>query len=305
MRVGYLGPAGTHTEEAVKAAPGSDAFELTPLATVYDTVVAVQAGEVDRALVPIENSTEGAVNATLDALALETPDVVIVGEVVQRIDHCLLARAPVDLAQVTAVLSHPQASAQSARFLRAQLPNAVVLAAASTADAVRQLTAEEPAAGIVSAALGTRMAAEHYGAVVLRASVQDRDDNQTRFVWLARRDAATAAAGTAAAEQRAVGTHEPGATGASRPQKTSLVFWGVGADTPGWLVRCLSEFAFRGVNLTHIESRPRKQGLGSYMFFVDAEGSADAPDVAEAIAALHGHASLVRVLGSYSVAGSM
>lgn len=302
MRVGYLGPAGTHTEEAVKAAPGSDAFELTPLATVYDTVVAVQAGEVDRALVPIENSTEGAVNATLDALALETPDVVIVGEVVQRIDHCLLARAPVDLAQVTAVLSHPQASAQCARFLRAQLPNAVVLAAASTADAVRQLTAEEPAAGIVSAALGTRMAAEHYGAVVLRASVQDRDDNQTRFVWLARRDAAT---GMAAAEQRAVGADEPGATDGSRPQKTSLVFWGVGADTPGWLVRCLSEFAFRGVNLTRIESRPRKQGLGSYMFFVDAEGSADAPDVAEAIAALHGHASLVRVLGSYSVARSM
>ena len=116
---------------------------------------------------------------------------------------------------------------------------------------------------------------------MLREGVEDRPDNATRFVWLAR-----------------TGTAAPGGA-----DKTSLVFSGVGADSAGWLVRCLSEFAFRGVNLTRIESRPLKEGLGSYMFFVDLEGAADAPGVAEAIDALRGHAERVRVLGSYPGAG--
>lgn len=319
MKVGYLGPPGTHTEEAVKSSPQSESFELEPLATVYDTVLAVQEGAVDRALVPIENSTEGSVNATLDALALETTDVVITGEVVHAIDHCLVATAQVPLEAITTVVSHPQATAQCAHFVRVNLPQATILPASSTADAVRRLAESErsgessrgeelkrragsqagrdsdqlSASGSAWAALGNRSAAERYGCVVLRESVQDRADNETRFVWLARKGAAGAR-----------GPNDELARGTDAPAwKSSLVFWGVGADSPGWLVRCLSEFAFRGVNLTRIESRPRKRELGAYMFFADVEGAADDPRVAEAIEALRGQAQEVRVLGSYPAAG--
>ncbi len=218
-------------------------------------------GAVERALVPIENSLEGSVNATLDALAMETDDVRIVGEVVHPIRHCLIARTELELDQIETVVSHPQATAQCARFIRTRLPGARVLAGSSTADAVR-LVAEHEGPW---AALGNRLAAERYGCVVLRAGVEDVPDNETRFVWLARAGA------------------PPGAPAAADPElgpwKTAIVFWGVGAEAPGWLVRCLAEFASRGVNLTRIESRPRKQGLGRYMFFLDIEGRDTEPHV--------------------------
>ena len=154
-----------------------------PLPTIFDTVMAVHAGDVDRALVPIENSFEGSVNATLDALAMETEDVAIVGEVVHPIRHCLIASAPSSSSiEIEAVVSHPQATAQCARFIRTRLPNARVLAGSSTADAVR-LVAEHDGPW---AALANRLAAERYGARVLRAGVEDVADNETRFVWLAR-----------------------------------------------------------------------------------------------------------------------
>ena len=285
MRAGYLGPPGTFTHEAVKASGGADGLELVPMPTIYDTILGVHDGELDRALVPIENSLEGSVNVTLDALALEAGDVEITGEVVHPIRHCLLAREPLPLADVRSVVSHPQASAQCARFIRTHLPGATVVAAPSTADAVRQV-AENAGGGSGRgwAALGTRAAGELYGCVVLRDGVEDRPGNETRFIWIARR-------GAAPPPDPAAGGH-----------KTSLVFWGVGADTPGWLVRCLSEFAFRGVNLTRIESRPLKEGLGRYMFFLDCEGATTSPVVAEAIAAVRGHAQEVRVLGSYPAA---
>lgn len=288
MRTGYLGPPGTYSEEAVKASADLAAIEMVPMPTIYDTVLAVHEGGLDRALVPIENSLEGSVNATLDALALEASDVVIVGEVVHPIRHCLLAREPVDLEAVRTVISHPQASAQCARFIRTRLPGARVIAAASTAEAVR-LVAEtsDPEQG-PWAAVGNRAAGALYGCVVLRAGVEDVADNETRFIWIARQ-------GTAAASESPA--MRPGAA-----FKSSLVFWGVGADAPGWLVRCLSEFAFRGVNLSRIESRPLKEGLGSYMFFLDCEGAVSDTPVAEAILALSRHAQEVRVLGSYPAA---
>ena len=288
MRVGYLGPPGTFTHEAVKASGGGDGMELVPMPTIYDTILAVHDGDLDRALVPIENSLEGSVNVTLDALALEAPDVEITGEVVHPIRHCLLAREPVALEDVRTVASHPQASAQCARFIRNNLPRATVVSAASTADAVRRVAeGSDPARG-PWAALGTRAAGDLYGCVVLRDGVEDSPGNETRFIWIARR-------GETPVSERP----DPDAPGF----KSSLVFWGVGADTPGWLVRCLSEFAFRGVNLTRIESRPLKAGLGRYMFFVDCEGPASRPVVAEAIEALRGHAEEVRLLGSYPAAG--
>ena len=277
MRVAYFGPEGTFTQEALlSATAGREGLELVPKPTIYDTVMAVHDAAVDRALVPIENSLEGSVSATLDALAMETEDVAIVGEVVHPIRQCLIAREQLELAQVEAVVSHPQANAQCARFIRTRLAHAKLIAGSSTADAVR-MVAEHSGPW---AALGNRLAAERYGCVVLRAGVEDVADNETRFVWLAPTGSEVAGQG---------------------PWKTAIVFWGVGAEAPGWLVRCLSEFADREVNLTRIESRPRKQGLGRYMFFADLEGRDTEPHVGEALEALNRHVEVLRVLGSFPV----
>jgi prephenate dehydratase len=285
--IGYFGPQGTFTEEALIGAAGGERsrLELVPFATIYDIVMAVHDGSVDRALVPIENSLEGSVNATLDALAMETEDVAIVGEVVHPIRHCLIARTEIELSEIEAVVSHPQANAQCARFIRTRLPQARVLTSGgSTAEAVRTVAEHDGP----WAALGNRLAAELYGCVVLVAGVEDVADNETRFVWLGPTGA------------------EPGTPGATAPQrgpwKTAIVFWGVGSEAPGWLVRCLSEFATRNVNLTRIESRPRKQGLGRYMFFADLEGRDAEPHVTEALEALRGHVEVLRVLGSFPAA---
>jgi prephenate dehydratase len=218
------------------------------------------------------------VNATLDSLAVDAPDVVIVGESVLAVRPCLIARTELALEAVEAVVSHPQPLGQCARFLRERLPAAGIETARSTADAVRRVAASDRRL----AALGTRRAAELYGCRVLAEGVEDVAGNETRFVWLARG-----------------GTRPPAAAG---PWKTSVVFWGGGDATPGWLVRCLAELASRGVNLTRIESRPRRLGLGHYMFFADCEGRADDPAVAQALAALRGHCDALRLLGTYPAA---
>jgi prephenate dehydratase len=281
VRAGYLGPEGTFTHEAlIDALRGADA-ELVSLPTIYQTVMAVHDGLVERALVPIENSLEGSVNATLDALAMETEDVEILGEVVHPIRQCLIARTERELDEIEVVVSHPQANAQCARFIRDRLPRARVLSGSSTADAVRMVAEHDGP----WAAIGTRVAAERYGCPVLRDGIEDVTENETRFVWLG-----------------PVGS-APGGPGAQRPPrgpwKTAIVFWGVGSEAPGWLVSCLSEFASRDVNLTRIESRPRKQGLGRYMFFADLEGRDSEPHVAAGLAGLRDHVEKLRVLGSY------
>jgi prephenate dehydratase len=280
MRLGYLGPAGTFSEEAVRSAADAGDADLVGLRTVRETVMAVRDGTVDRAVVPIENSLEGPVAVTLDTLA-EEHGVTIVGELVLAVSPCLIARETIALGAIERVVSHPQPLAQCARFLRENLPGADVVSAASTAEAVRVVVAE-PAAW---AALGTRRAAELYGATVLVEAVEDEPGNATRFVWLARAPL------------------EP-APAASAPAKTSLAFWGSDDDSPGWLVRCLSEFAFRGVNLTKIESRPLRARLGHYRFFVDCEGAAGDEQVAAAVAGLQAHCEQVLVLGSYPAAQS-
>jgi prephenate dehydratase len=275
-RVGYLGPEGTFSHEALVAQPAAVSAELHSLPTVHDTVMAVDDGRVHRAFVPIENSLEGSVNATLDTLALETEGVAIVGEFVHPVHQCLIARRALDPEQIEAVLSHPQANAQCARFLRTELPQASVVAVNSTAEAVRTVAERDGP----TAALGTRLSADLYGCRVLRAGVEDVDDNETRFVWLAR------------------GAGDAG-TG---PSKTSVVFWGAGSERPGWLARCLTEFAEREVSLTKIESRPRKVGLGRYMFFLDCEGSTSDAAVAGALEGVRTHVDTLKVLGSYPAA---
>jgi prephenate dehydratase len=276
MRVGYLGPAGTHSEEALRASAPSKVEEV-PYPTIRDAVMAVQEGAVDRAVVPIENALEGAVAVTLDTLALEADRVRIAAEVVHPIHHCLVAARGLDLRDVTRVVTHPQAAAQCARFLRERLARAERVMAPSTADAVISVRdAGEPAV-----ALGSRLAANLYDCVVLAEDVEDHPDNATRFVWLAPAEA----------------VDEPGPDA-----KTSVVFWGGGDRSPGWLVGVLSEFSDRGVNLTRIESRPRRVQLGHYMFFADLEGAAGRPPVSDALDALRGRVEEIRVLGSYGSA---
>ena len=278
IRVAFLGPAGTYSVEALRASSPGEVEEV-PYPTIHEAVMAVEAGEVDRAVVPIENALEGAVAVTLDTLALEAGGVRIVAEVVHPIHHCVLAARELDLADVTRVVSHPQATAQCARFLRERLPHAELVMAPSTADAV--LSVRDTAGP--SVALGSRLAAELYGCRVLEADVEDHPDNATRFVWLA----------------RAAEASEPSA---GEPARTSIVFWGGGDQAPGWLVGCLGELSHRGVNLTRIESRPRRIALGHYMFFADLEGAAAVPPVSEALAALGARVEELRVLGSYTIA---
>ena len=279
MRVAFLGPAGTFTEEALRAsAPtvlGGD-YEVVAMPTVYETVMAVQQGDADRAVVPIENSLEGGVAATLDALAGEAEDVRIAAEAVHPITHCLIARRQVELSEVRLVVSHPQAMAQCARYLRERLPGAERSTAASTAEAIRQAVgAEAPVA-----AIGARLAAELYGGTVLDEGIEDTAGNLTRFVWLA----------------------PSGAPARGEPSKTSVVFWGFNDESPGALVAVLGEFSERGINLTRIESRPRRMRLGHYMFFADLEGSIDEPRVRQALDAVGSRVQTLRVLGSYPAA---
>jgi prephenate dehydratase len=274
MRIAYLGPAGTFTEDALVEAAPDGGFEPLRTATIHDAILAVEAGEADRALVPFENSIEGSVRGTLDTLAFEAEAVTIVGEHDYVVRAHLIGREPIELSGIEAVLSHQQPLAQCARFLRERLPGVELRSVSSTAAAVR-MVAESVRPW---AAIGSRAAARLYGCEILSEGIQDEADNVTRFVWIA-------PAGT-----------DPG-TGGS--WKTSLVFSELGEDHPGALVNALREFSDRGVNLTRIESRPLRSGLGRYMFFCDLNGAEGDEVVAEAIASLRTKAESVRILGSY------
>jgi prephenate dehydratase len=278
LRIAYLGPAGTFTEDALREAvePGAD-FERLLTPTIHEAILAVERGEADRALVPFENSIEGSVRSTLDALAFDAEKVTIVGEYDFAVRAMLFGRQPQELPEITAVLSHPQPLAQCARFLRESLPGAELRAVSSTAEAVRLVSeSEQP-----WAAIGARAAAELYGCTILREGIEDEANNVTRFVWIAPTGA------------------EPGGGDA---WKTSLVFSELGEDHPGALVNALREFSSREVNLTRIESRPMRLELGRYMFFCDLEGALTEAPVAGAIEALRSKAESVRVLGSYPTA---
>jgi prephenate dehydratase len=276
MRIAYLGPAGTFTEDALgEALPGGD-FEPLRTATIHDAILAVDRGEAERALVPVENSIEGSVRDTLDTLAFEAERVTIVGEYDYTVRAHLLGREQIELDAIEAVLSHQQPLAQCARFLREQLPGVELRSVSSTAAAVRMVSESVRP----WAAIGSRAAAALYGCTIIREGIQDEADNVTRFLWIA-----------------PDGT-EPVGQG---PWKTSLVFSELGEDHPGALVNALSEFSSRAINLSRIESRPLRRGLGRYMFFCDLEGAAGDAVVSEALAALRTKAESVRLLGSYPV----
>jgi prephenate dehydratase len=286
-RVAYLGPAGTFSEEALRASADGERIEQVPVKTIYDAVSAVRAGDAEFALVPLENSLEGSVSVTLDLLAGEARELKIVAEVLLRVSHSLIASEHIELAEIDTVFSHPQVLGQCALFLRGELARAQTVAADSSAEAVRTVTREGRRA---SAAIGTKLAAEIYGGVILREAIEERGDNETRFAWLAR------------AGNEGHAADPPLRPAPATPWKTSLVFWGPGADHAGWLVRCLDEFAQREINLTKIESRPLRARLGSYMFFVDLDGHPDEPRVADALAGISARCETVHLLGAYHAA---
>jgi prephenate dehydratase len=282
MRGAYLGPPGTFSDEALAAA--APELEAVPYGTLRDVVLAVQRGQSERGIVPFENALEGGVDPVLDALALEAPDVALIGEHVQPVVHNLVGPAGLALADVEIVLSHPQALGQCSRWLANRLPHAAIVPTASTADAVREVARDGESAPGRRAAIGPLRAAERYGAAVLASAIEDEPGNATRFALLA------------------PASEAPPAPGDAVVAKTALVYWGAGSGSPGWLVDCLQGFASRGVNLVRIESRPLKQGLGSYMFFLDLEGSLATAAVADAVDELRTHAEVVRVLGSFPAA---
>lgn len=295
-RIGYLGPEGTFSEEALLAgiAPGSAVpvgFE-----TIYDAAIALREGEVDFSILPIENSLDGSVTVTLDLLAEQSGELEVLGEELLAVKHSLIAPKGLAIGGIERVLTHPQVPGQCRRFLRERLSGVHVVPASSTADAVRIAVQGGPEGR--TAAIGTKLAAETYGGEVLQSDLQDRDDNLTRFVWLGRVDRAGGATGAASSPPLREDL-------ARRPRKSSLVFWGPGADRAGWLVLCLDQFAQRQINLTKIESRPRRERMGHYMFFVDLEGDTSSEHVSDAIAGLRGLCEEVRVIGCYPAAAEL
>jgi prephenate dehydratase len=271
--IGYLGPRGTFTQEALEAALGGEFDTELPYATVPEVLMAVQSGEADSGIVPIENSIEGAVSVTLDTLAFET-DLVIQREVVHPVRHRLLARPGVKREEITELVSHPQAAAQCRGYLARWFSEVPVRAANSTAEAALSVSRSDEPAG----AIATELAAEIYGLEVLERDMEDHAQNVTRFV--------------------VVGKQKAARTGRD---KTSIACF-IRENQPGSLLEILQEFASRGINLTKIESRPTKKVLGEYYFFIDIEGHVDDPQVGAAIGSLVGKLRELKLLGSYPAA---
>ena len=277
LRLGFLGPFGTFTEQAVKTQPDLAAMQHVLYRTMPDVLDAVEAGEVDLGFVAIENSIEGMVNLTQDELAF-SHDLLIQREVVLDIEHCLMAKPGTAMADVQVVLSIPVATAQCHAFVRNALPAAELRAANSTAEAAR-IVGEDATGGV--AAIAPRIAATMYGLDILAGDIADHSGNQTRFVVVARNGV-------------------PAPTGDDR---TALVIY-QRADEPGSLISILQEFAARRINLSNLLSRPTKDGgLGDYCFIVYADGHVADELVADAMRALYAKQGRVKFLGSYPAAG--
>ena len=273
LRVGFLGPFGTFTEQAVRSQSDLGSGELVAFRTVPDVLDAVDNGDVDFGVVPIENSIEGTVNFTQDALSFDY-NLLIQRELVLDIEHCLMAMPGTSLADITTVLSIPVATAQCHRYLREQVGHAEVRAANSTADAAKTV-ASNGVAGV--AAIAPKNAAVLYGLNILATDIADHAGNQTRFVVVGK-------------------SGLPAPTG---NDITGIVVF-QRADEPGSLISILQEFAARRVNITNLLSRPTKDGgLGDYCFVMYLEGHIADELVADALRALHAKQGGVKFLGSY------
>lgn len=275
-RIGFLGPAGTFSEQALLSQKDLAEMELVAFTSIGDVLAATESGDVDLGFVPIENSIEGTVNAALDALALES-DLVIQREVVINVQLNLLALPGVGLDEITTVAAFPVAAAQVRAWLKTNLPDAESVAANSNADAAVMVQAGGER-GL--AAVSTALAAELYGLDIVASDIEDHPENQTRFVVVAT-------------------TGIPAPTG---HDKSTIVCF-QNADQPGSLLSILQEFAARAVNLTKLESRPTKKGLGHYCFIIDLDGHIADELVADALRDLKSKLADVKFLGSYPAAG--
>lgn len=266
-RAGYLGPPGTNSEvAALQALPEA---RHIPFATVTAAVRALESGEIDHVVAPIENSLQGTITETVDLL-LETGGITVSGEIVLSIEHCLMAPPGRGRDEITVVYSHPQSLGQCRHYLESNFPDVRTEAALSNAEAVAIAMRTANAA-----AIGPARAADIYGAAILERGIEDSRVNKTRFVILGK-------------------THQP----PSGRDKTSIGF-AVAHDRPGTLVSVLHEFSDRAINVTKIESRPSGQELGVYIFLMDVEGHREDPILAQALAAVNEQASFFKVFGSY------
>jgi prephenate dehydratase len=273
--IGFLGPPGTFTEEALLGQADLAGASLLPMATIGEVLGATHDGAVEAGFVPIENSIEGTVSATLDHLVFDA-ELLIQREVVLDVHLHLIAPPGSSLAEIRRVVSFPHASAQCRGFLQRVLPEAEVVASNSTAEAARIVGEERPPG---TAALAPALAAQLYGLEVLAGGVEDHADNQTRFVLVARH-------------------RVPVPTGHDR---TSVVCF-QRADRPGSLHQILGQFAARSINLSKLESRPTKRGLGSYCFVIDLWGHVADEVVGDCLRELHMELAEVKFLGSYPAA---
>jgi prephenate dehydratase len=268
LRVAFLGPAGTFTEQALHREPDLSGATLVACDSMVDVLFAVHEGEAELGVVPIENAIEGMVNATIDTLAFDV-DVLIQRELVEPVTLNLLVTPGATLETVRSVVSIPVATAQCRTWLRAHLPAAGHLAANSTAEAALTL-----------AAVGNARAAEVYGLDLLATDIEDHPENRTRFVVVGR-------------------SGVPAATG---HDKSSIVVY-QRADRPGSLLAILQEFAARSINLTLLLSRPTKTSLGDYCFVLELEGHIADEVVADCLRSLRATQADVKFLGSYPAAG--
>jgi prephenate dehydratase len=271
--VAFLGPEGTFTEEALLAHMPEGGLHPFPYPSIPDVLHAVQSGEAPLGIVAIENALEGSVPVTLDGLVWGFDELQIVREVTHPVHQMLITRTEMPLDQITKVISIPHAYGQCRDFIREHLGNVEHEATDSTAEAVRRVSrVNRP-----WAAVGTRLAAEMYECHIAAEDIEDAEDNATRFVFVAR---------------------EPAPQDLGGRYKTSLVC-GIEQDEPGSLLLILSEFAYRHVNLTKVESRPSKRALGHYVFIIDVDGSVESQPVAQAIKCLACKLPWLKVLGSY------
>jgi prephenate dehydratase len=270
-KIAYLGPPGTFTEEALdKFIKDLSQVRKISFPTVADVIRSVDRGEADEGLVPMENSIEGSVNITQDILTFES-EAKIIGEVTIPVKHSLIGKKNIKLDNIKKVISHPHAAAQCRKFLSTNLKDAEIIAANSTAEAVKILKEENDDI----AAIGTKIAAKIYNLEIIENDIEDNKDNKTRFVF--------------------IGNSIQPKTG---NDKTSIVCF-LKEDRPGSLYNILKEFACRNINLARLESRPAKKDLGDYVFMIDLDGHLHDENIFEAIEVLRKGVYLVKILGSY------
>ena len=270
-RVGFLGPPGTFSEEAILKVLDIKENNLVSYPSAQAVIKAVDAGKVIRGIVPFENSIEGSVNETLDTLVFDSSnDVLIQKEIISNIHHNLIAPAKTSIKDIKRVYSHPQAAAQCRKYIKNKLPSADIIASSSTAEAAKIAYEQNN-----TAAIGTKLASKLYGLEQIDKNIEDFEENKTRFVL--------------------IGKEQAERTG---EDKTSIACF-IKKDQPGMLLQILQEFADRDINLTKIQSRPTKKALGEYYFWIDLEGHIKDEIVGKLLDCLKDKLRKVHFLGSY------